>query len=98
MNFLNAAADLVSLGFKVLPLVPGSKLPAIKAWQKAASNDADQIAAWAEQFPTPNVGVATGAASGVVVLDLDEKNGLSGLADLADLVDHAKAGRKLPPC
>src|SRR5262249_27638864 len=91
----NAAADLVSLGFKVFPLVPGSKLPAIKAWQKAASDDADQIAAWAEQFPMANVGVATGAPSGAVVLDLDEKNGSSGLADL---VSHTKAGRKLPPC
>ena len=66
MNFLNAAADLVSLGFKVLPLVPGTKLPAIKAWQKAASDDADVIAEWATWWPNANIGIATGTASGGV--------------------------------
>jgi hypothetical protein len=95
MNFLNAAADLVSLGFKVIPLVPGQKLPLLKAWQKVATDDADVIADWARQWPNANIGIATGAASGVVVPDLDVKDGRDGLQDLAAL---ASAGRKLPPC
>jgi hypothetical protein len=94
MNFLDAAADLVSLGFRVFPLVPGKKTPLIPKWQKAATDDADPITAWAEKFPTANIGIATGAPSGVVVLDLDEKDGRSGMRDLALL---ATKGKKLPP-
>ena len=55
MNFLDAAADLVSLGFKVFPLVPGRKLPLIKAWQKQASDDLDTITAWSKQWPNANI-------------------------------------------
>jgi hypothetical protein len=41
MNFFDAAAGLVSVGFRVFPLVPGAKLPLVKAWQKVATDDQD---------------------------------------------------------
>jgi hypothetical protein len=59
MNFLDAAADLVSLGFKVFPLVPGRKLPLIKAWQKHASDELETITEWANKWPSANIGIAT---------------------------------------
>lgn len=94
MNFLGTAADLVPLGFKVFPLATGRKVPLIKAWQREASDDLDTITAWAAEWPKANIGVATGAASGVIVIDVDTKNGKDGHATLAVL---AKQGKELPP-
>ena len=50
---------------------------------KDASDDPDTIRAWWATFPTANIGLATGRASGVVVLDVDKENG--GLDTLARL-------------
>lgn len=95
MSFFDAAADLVPLGFKVLPLVPASKLPLIEAWQRMAADDLETIGHWARQWPDANIGVATGEASGVAVIDLDVKDGRNGIETLAAL---AKKGKALPPC
>jgi putative DNA primase/helicase len=95
MRFFDDAADLVSLGFKVFPLVPGRKLPLIEAWQKQASDDADVIGEWAARWPNANIGIATGESSGVVVLDLDVKDSRNGVQDLAAL---RQRGQALPPC
>jgi hypothetical protein len=94
MNFFDAAAALVSVGFKVFPLVPGAKLPLVKAWQKVATDDADLIGEWVNRWPNANIGVVTGAPSGVVVIDLDVKDDRNGLQDLAVL---ARTGKVLPP-
>jgi hypothetical protein len=91
MNFFDAAATLVSVGFKVFPLVPGAKLPLVKVWQKVATDDADLIGEWANKWPNANIGVATGD---VVVIDLDVKDGRNGMQDLAAL---ARTGKALPP-
>jgi putative DNA primase/helicase len=94
MNFLNAAADLVPLGFKVVPLIPGRKLPLIKEWQHQASDDLDTITAWATEWPDANIAIATGVKSGVLVIDIDMKDGKNGQATLDAL---AKEGKVLPP-
>lgn len=93
MNFLDAAADLVSLGFRVIPLMPGKKLPLVKAWQRMASDELETLCRWAKQWPDANIGVATGAASGVLVLDLDVKDGRNGIATIDRL---AASGKRLP--
>jgi hypothetical protein len=80
--------------FKVFPLVPGKKTPLIDAWQKLATDDIETICDWSHRWPNANVGIATGAASGVLVIDLDVKDGRDGMRDLATL---AKAGKRLPP-
>jgi Bifunctional DNA primase/polymerase, N-terminal len=94
MNFFDAAADLVSLGFKVFPIVPGRKLPLIKAWQNAASDGLETITAWASQWPHANIGIATGIMSGVDVIDIDMKDGKNGQATLDAL---SRQGKALPP-
>jgi Bifunctional DNA primase/polymerase, N-terminal len=93
MNFLDAAADLVSLGFKVFPLVSGRKLPLIKAWQRQASDELEVITAWADRWPDANIGIATGVKSGVIVIDVDKKECKDGQATLDALT---KKGRTLP--
>ena len=47
---------------------------------------------WLEKFPDASIGLATGAGSGVWVLDVDERGDKSGGQELADLC----AGRELP--
>src|SRR5262249_12974940 len=79
--------------FKVFPIVRGRKLPLIKAWQREASDDLETITAWTNQWPHANIGVATGTMSGVVVIDVDMKDGKNGQATLDAL---AKQGRTLP--
>jgi len=51
---------------------PG-KHPRIGGGVKSASSDADQVRRWWAQWPDAWIGVATGAPSGVWVLDIDSK-------------------------
>jgi hypothetical protein len=68
------------LGWKVLLLAPGSKLPFF-AKEKGgngvhdSTSDADQIRAWGKVCPSGNVGIACGEASGIVAIDIDPRNG-----------------------
>lgn len=83
---LDAALLYASLGWRVLPIKPGHKRPPMESWQHAATTDADVIANWYNGlYAGHGVGIATGAASGVFVLDVDvsgEKRGDESLADL----------------
>jgi hypothetical protein len=58
------------------------KHPRVKGGYKAASTDPDQIKAWWSKWPTANIGIATGAASGIVVFDIDGPQGLATLKAL----------------
>ena len=88
---LEAALAYAALGWAVFPLAPGTKKPLIAGGGgfKAATTDADQIRAWWTETPEANIGVATGKASGISVVDVDtkpweDKHGdetLSGLTD-----------------
>lgn len=78
---LDVALARASEGFRVFPLEPGGKVPTIKGWQDAATTDPARIEAWwwdpVMEVPLGyNVGVATGR--GLVVVDVDMKNGKDG--------------------
>ena len=64
-------------------LDPG-KHPRITGWQTAAATTAREVEAWTARWPWCGFGVLTGRPSGVVVLDVDPRNG--GDAALAELV------------
>ncbi len=72
---LEKALEYRALGWSVFP-VGKDKKPLIK-WSKYQDELAteEQIRTWATQWPHMNLGVATGALSGLVVLDLDIKHG-----------------------
>jgi Bifunctional DNA primase/polymerase, N-terminal/Primase C terminal 1 (PriCT-1) len=77
-------------GFRVIPLhfitpdgctcgrsecdSPG-KHPLILRWPENASMASNMIAVWWKRWPSANVGLVTGALSGVVVLDVDPRHG-----------------------
>ncbi|MEK7194256.1 MAG: bifunctional DNA primase/polymerase [Patescibacteria group bacterium] len=77
-NMLEQALRCHALGFSVIPLREKDKMP-LMAWKQYQKERAspDQIRAWFKQFPNMNIGVATGAISGVVVIDV-EKGGSIG--------------------
>lgn len=71
---LTAALAYAELGWAVFPLSPATKKPlAGSRGFKDASNDPEQIRAWWTERPDANIGIATGAVSGISVLDVDEK-------------------------
>ena len=47
------------------------KHPRVKGGFKAATTDARQIEAWWRKWPNANIGIATGAVSGIIVIDID---------------------------
>lgn len=73
---VDAALFYASLGWRVFPCAPGAKVPlAGSRGVLDATTDADQIRAWWAAIPEANIGIATGAASGIAVLDIDPRNG-----------------------
>ena len=58
------------------------KHPRVKGGFKVATTDARQIEAWWQKWPDSNIGIATGAVSGIVVIDIDGANGLATLQAL----------------
>jgi len=58
------------------------KHPRVKGGFKVATTDARQIEAWWRKWPDANLGIATGAVSGLIVIDIDGANGLATLQAL----------------
>ncbi len=85
------SADLLShvlgyarAGLDVLPLTPGGKTPLgtlVPHGKDDASHDVEQVRDWWVQHPTANIGIRP--AVGVVVLDVDPRNG--GASALVEL-------------
>lgn len=74
----NTAHGYASLGWRVLPIRPGTKRPTLGRWQERASTDASYIDR--EFSPGAGIGIATGEGSGVWVLDIDGPAGQATLS------------------
>lgn len=68
-RLLAAATAASQRGWPVIPLRPGTKIPAIPRWEAQASSDPDQLCRWWDAAAY-NVGIACGPAQ-LVVVDLD---------------------------
>ncbi len=66
-----AARTLAAAGVPVFPCVVEGKRPLTRRGFLDASSDPEQVAAWWSRTPDANIGIPTGAASGVVVVDVD---------------------------
>jgi hypothetical protein len=82
----DAASLFSAAGVPVFPCVPGGKRPLVKHGFQDATSDARQVALWWERWPAANIGMPTGVASGVEVVDVDRKPGGSGFASF----EHAR--------
>jgi len=78
-------------GWHMLPVQVRGKLPLVKGWPEEATSDTAQLEAWQHQHPACNWGLATGTASGLVVIDVDGAEGRAALTDLE------RQGFTLPP-
>jgi hypothetical protein len=88
---LSAALAYARRGFRVLPLKPRGKEPLLKKWPENATTDEETIKRWWLQWPDANIGIATGAENGIIVLDVDDRGALEGL-EIPETVT-AKTGR-----
>lgn len=75
MTKAEAALTYASWGWHVLPVLPNGKVPATQHGVKDATTNAEQIARWWAQNPEYNIGIAAGSRSGIIVYDVDPRNG-----------------------
>jgi putative DNA primase/helicase len=69
-------------GFAAFPCRPRGKEPITKHGFKDATCDEAQIRKWWTRWPDANIGIATGARSGLIVVDIDSIDGATLLAEL----------------
>ena len=87
-----AALRYANLGIAVFPCVPGGKRPLTSSGFHDATSSARVVINWWRRTPEANIGLPTGAATGVLVVDVDVHAGGSGFdaferarsADLAE--------------
>jgi|MTBAKSStandDraft_2_1061841.scaffolds.fasta_scaffold02242_9 putative DNA primase/helicase len=74
---LDAALEYVEHGFSVIPLQPKGKTPLLPSWAEYQKRPptAEEVSAWFEQWPDANIGLVTGAVSGIAVVDIDSDEG-----------------------
>ncbi len=75
-----AALAYARAGAAVFPCQPGGKAPLTQRGFLDASRDVRQVAAWWRRWPEANIGLPTGAISGVDVVDIDVHEGGTGFA------------------
>ncbi|WP_409048472.1 bifunctional DNA primase/polymerase [Microbacterium sp. HA-8] len=80
-----AARELAQADVPVFPCAPGGKRPIPARGFHAASSDPDRVEGWWRSRPTANIGIPTGAVSGLVVIDVDvhDVNGYAAYARAA---------------
>jgi len=93
-NLAAAARSLAAAGVPLFPCEAGGKRPLTRRGFLDASSDPGQVAAWWSRTADANIGLPTGAASGVVVVDVDVHGPVDGRtawrrASEAGLVDGA---------
>ncbi len=85
-KFLETALMLTAKGKSVFPCVPNQKKPATTRGFHDATRDEATLRHWASKWPNANLGLPTGEANGLVVLDVDCGGDKDGEAQLAKLL------------
>ena len=80
-SIFDYALTYASYGYKLLPLK--GKRPTLPNWPNTASNDVADLHKWFNHANPPNIGILTGAPSGIIVFDIDTKPGKQGAEHLS---------------
>lgn len=94
-ELLTASLSYQQRGFSVIPIQPREKKPMV-LWERYQSGRTTEteIKAWWSKWPDANIGIVTGAVSGLVVIDLDTpeaKDKLKGIVAGFDLSTVARS-------
>jgi KaiC/GvpD/RAD55 family RecA-like ATPase len=74
MDTLKLAKACAQKGWQIFPVKSHDKTPLVK-WADVATTDEMTITGWWDTQPGANIGIACGARSGIVVLDVDPAHG-----------------------
>lgn len=88
-----AATTLARAGIPVFPCVPGEKRPLTAHGFHSATTDLNQVRRWWQRVPAANIGLPTGAASGLVVVDVDVHRGGDGFRNFSRVTEMGLTGR-----
>lgn len=88
-----AALKLASAHIPVFPCIPGGKQPLTAHGFHSATTDYRQIQRWWSRTPDANIGIPTGAASGLVVVDVDVHRTGDGFRNFARVTEMGLTGR-----
>lgn len=80
-----AAHSVLLNGWAVFPLKPRDKVPLTAHGCLDASRCHEQVTSWWTRWPDANLGIATGNASGVLVVDVDGADGDAALEEYGTL-------------
>jgi hypothetical protein len=86
--FIDHALEYLAQGWSVIPLAPKNKICILNTWKpyQYARATEEEIRSWWAINPEANIGIITGAISGIFALDVDGQEGLESLK-----------GKALPP-
>jgi hypothetical protein len=90
----DAAYEYLDRGFSVIP-IGNSKKPLVK-WERYQTQHAtmDEVAEWFQKWPNANIGIVTGAISGLVAVDADGPKGETWIeAHLPPTAVYQKTGK-----
>jgi hypothetical protein len=77
-DLVTASTMLASRDIPVFPCTPGGKQPLTSHGFLDASSDLTTVRTWWQRWPEANIGIPTGATSGVDVVDIDVHPGGNG--------------------
>ena len=80
-----AAHAAVTYGWPVLPLFEREKKPRTSHGYKDATLSHERVTEFWRRWPCANLGIATGSASGIFVLDVDGGGGEAALSRICDI-------------
>src|SRR5436190_2211751 len=74
VSLVEAAVSYAREGWPIFPLQGKSPFKESRG-HKDATRDLEKIQLWWQEYPTANIGLATGSVSGLIVLDVDPQHG-----------------------
>jgi hypothetical protein len=101
VSLRQSALAFAASGVPVFPCTAGGKRPAVSGGFHSASSEPELVRRWWTAMPSANIGMPTGASTGLVVVDVDVHSSVNGYdaldaAQRAGLLEGWKAAIRTP--